>query len=123
MNVLIYAEKYLAKRHFGLKTIIASIYWDTSVRGYSFFLSNLTKQDTLSHLLKRCHPAKDETPEVIAKLLKETDISDSRLAEAVMYAPQWADFAEQILGWKGLKCVPDGKVVIRRHPIPYSLKD
>ncbi|MBP5639111.1 MAG: DUF4132 domain-containing protein [Victivallales bacterium] len=72
-------------------------------RGYSY-LSNQTKQCVLSHLLKQCYPAKDDTPEALAKLLKETDISDSRLVDAAMYAPQWAGFAEQILGWKGLKC-------------------
>ena len=56
----------------------------------------------LSHLLKRCYPAKGDTPEKLKELLGVTDIKEKRLAEAVMYAPQWAGFAEEILKWTGL---------------------
>ena len=72
-------------------------------RGYEFS-QDTTKKAVLSRLLKRCYPSSTDTPEYLAELLKTTDISENRLAEAVMYAPQWADFAEKILGWNGLKC-------------------
>lgn len=71
-------------------------------RGY-VYSGNSTKQAALSYLLKRCYPAKDDSPQKLKSLLSETDITDLRLIEAVMYAPQWAGFAEEILGWPGLK--------------------
>lgn len=71
-------------------------------RGYGYS-NDTTKQTVLSHLLKCCYPAKDDTPEGLAVLLKQTDIGTNRLVEAVMYAPQWAGFAEAVLGWPGLK--------------------
>lgn len=72
-------------------------------RGYEYS-SNTTKRAVLSRLLKRCYPSKDDTPEKLKQYLSQTDIKDKRLAEAVMYAPQWAGFAEEILKWPGLKC-------------------
>ncbi len=71
-------------------------------RGYAYS-NDTTKQTVLSHLLKCCYPAGDDTPEELAALLKQTDIRSNRLVEAVMYAPQWAGFAETILDWPGLK--------------------
>lgn len=82
--------------------LLAALGKDNFVRGYEFS-RNTEKRAVLSRLLKRCYPAKDDTPEELSTLLKATDISDKRLAEAVMYAPQWAGFAEQILNWPGLK--------------------
>ena len=83
--------------------LLAALGRESFFRGYEFS-ANDTKKAVLSQLLKRCYPAKEDTPERLAALLKATDISDKRLAEAVMYAPQWAEFAEKILGWPGLKC-------------------
>lgn len=82
--------------------LLAALGKDNFVRGYEYS-RNTEKRAVLSRLLKRCYPAKDDTPEELATLLKATDISDRRLAEAVMYAPQWAGFAETILNWPGLK--------------------
>ena len=82
--------------------LLAALGKDNFFRGYEFS-RNTEKRAVLSRLLKRCYPAKDDTPEELAALLKATDISDKRLAEAVMYAPQWAGFAETILNWPGLK--------------------
>lgn len=82
--------------------LLAALGRDSFTRGYEYSSDN-TKKTVLSRLLKRCYPAKDDTSEELAALLKATDISDKRLAEAVMYAPQWAGFAETILNWPGLK--------------------
>lgn len=83
--------------------LLAALGKENFYRGYEYS-SDTTKRAVLSRLLKHCYPAPDDTPEHLQALLKETDISDKRLVEAVMYAPQWAAFAEKILGWQGLKC-------------------
>lgn len=83
-------------------SLLAALGKENFFRGYEY-ASNATKQAVLSRLLKRCYPSKEDTPEKLKALLKQTDISDKRLGEAVMYAPQWAAFAEKILEWKGLK--------------------
>lgn len=94
-------ERFEGAEHFC--NLLAALGKENFFRGYEFS-QNDTKKAVLSRLLKRCYPAKEDTPERLAALLKATDISDKRLAEAVMYAPQWAGFAEAILGWPGLKC-------------------
>lgn len=94
-------ERFEGAEHFC--NLLAALGKESFFRGYEYSSDN-TKKSILSRLLKRCYPAKEDTPERLAELLKQTDISDKRLAEAVMYAPQWAGFAEKILGWKGLKC-------------------
>ena len=94
-------ERFEGAEHFC--NLLAALGKESFFRGYEFS-QNDTKKAVLSRLLKRCYPAKEDTPERLAALLKATDISDKRLAEAVMYAPQWAGFAEDILGWPGLKC-------------------
>lgn len=82
--------------------LLAALGKENFYRGY-YYSSETTKQAVLSHLLKRCYPAKGDTPEKLKELLGATDIKEKRLAEAVMYAPQWAAFAEEILKWPGLK--------------------
>lgn len=94
-------ERFEGAEHFC--KLLAALGKENFFRGYEFS-GDTTKKAILSRLLKRCYPAKEDTPERLAAFLKQTDISDKRLAEAVMYAPQWAGFAEEILGWQGLKC-------------------
>ena len=94
-------ERFEGAEHFC--NLLAALGKESFFRGYEFSMND-TKKAVLSRLLKRCYPTKEDTPERLAALLNATDISDKRLAEAVMYAPQWAEFAEKILGWPGLKC-------------------
>ncbi|MBQ2803470.1 MAG: DUF4132 domain-containing protein [Lachnospiraceae bacterium] len=83
--------------------LLAALGKENFFRGYEFSYDT-TKKAVLSRLMKRCYPKKEDTPEALKTLLKATDISDKRLVEAVMYAPQWASLAEKVLGWQGLKC-------------------
>ncbi len=83
--------------------LLAALGKENFFRGYEYS-SDTTKKAVLSRLLKRCYPAADDTPEKLKVYLKKTDIKEKRLAEAIMYAPQWAGFAEAILEWPGLKC-------------------
>lgn len=70
---------------------------------YSWYdSSNITKKEVLSHLLKYCYPAGEDTAQTLAAALKGTDIKDKRLVEAAMYAPQWIGLIGEYLGWSGL---------------------
>lgn len=82
--------------------LLAALGKENFNRGYEYSW-NAEKRAVLSRLLRHCYPARDDTPEGLRELLAATDISEKRLAEAVMYAPQWAGFAEQILNWPGLR--------------------
>lgn len=94
-------ERFEGAEHFC--NLLAALGKETFFRGYEYSHDH-TKKAILSRLLKRCYPAKEDTPQSLEKALKQTDIKEKRLAEAVMYAPQWAGFAEEIMKWTGLKC-------------------
>ncbi len=61
-----------------------------------------SKSATLSHLLKVCHPGKEDNAQKLKEALKGTDITAPRLIEVAMYSSQWIDILEEYLGWKGL---------------------
>ncbi len=82
--------------------LLAALGKENFFRGYYFF-NNGTKQAVLSLLLKATRPLKEDTAERLKELLQKTDIKDTRLVEAAVYAPQWASLAEEVTGWKGLK--------------------
>lgn len=94
-------ERFYGAEHFC--NLLAALGKESFFRGYEY-REDTTKKSVLSRLLKRCYPAKDDTAKKLAAMLKNTDISDKRLMEAVMYAPQWAGFVEEILKLPGLKC-------------------
>lgn len=94
-------ERFEGAEYFA--NLLAALGKENFFRGYAYS-SDTTKRAVLSRLLKRCYPAKEDTPEKLKACLEKTDIKEKRLAEAVMYAPQWAGFAEKILQWPGLKC-------------------
>lgn len=82
--------------------LLSSLGKETFYRGYDYTVDS-TKKAVLSFLLKHCYPAKDDTPEDLKNLISNTDITEKRLAEASVYAPQWAGIIEEVIGWKGLK--------------------
>jgi hypothetical protein len=67
-------------------------------RGYSY--DNESKAKTLSHLLRVSFPGPDETPELFVTRAKAARLTTQQLIEAAVYAPQWAHFIEQVLGWR-----------------------
>lgn len=85
--------------------ILAGLDRDAFVRGYiSSYDENLTKKEAFSHLLKNCHPRAGEDAAMLGKLLKEhKGITEKRLLEAAMYAPQWIEIVAEHLGWEGLR--------------------
>lgn len=70
---------------------------------YGFYGRSDGKRECLSHLLQVCWPDKEDTAEKLGALLKDSHISEQRLIETAMYAPQWLDIVEAYLGWNGLK--------------------
>jgi hypothetical protein len=71
-------------------------------RGYTYYGSNYTKQALFSRLLKNCYPAATDTQEVFNELVKRAKLSEAKLIEAAVYAPQWQKFISHYLNWKGL---------------------
>jgi hypothetical protein len=71
-------------------------------RGYSYYNTNFTKQILFSSLLKNCHPAETDSQKVFDELVKKAKISEAKLIEAAVYAPQWQKFISNYLNWKGL---------------------
>lgn len=72
---------------------------DTLTRGYAY--NSQSRATVLSHLLRVTFPAEDDTPEQFAKMVKDAKLTEKRLVEAAVYAPQWAQFVEHALGWDG----------------------
>ena len=92
--------KLQGSRHF--VNLLGALGHEDFHRGYSFEYAT-DKRAVLSSLLKCCRPTEEDTPESLGERIRETDITENRLVEAVMYCPQWAGLAEKLLGWNGLK--------------------
>ena len=69
---------------------------------YSWNSSELSKQQLFSVLIKRCFPRPEETQEEFNALIKKEKITELRLIQVAIYAPQWQSFISNYLGWKGL---------------------
>lgn len=61
-----------------------------------------TKRGVLSSLLHSCHPLPSDTSDTLKELAGQAGITDERLVEAAMFAPQWIELTEKATGWKGL---------------------
>ena len=60
------------------------------------------KASAFSHLFRISFPAENDTPEDFAKQAKAAKITEQRLVELAVYAPQWAHYVEHALGWREL---------------------
>ncbi|MEH7515597.1 DUF5724 domain-containing protein [Gottfriedia acidiceleris] len=74
------------------------------IRGY-FYASgeDISNKESFSSLLKACYPKENDHVKILFNLLNEKKISEKRLLEAAMYAPQWLDLVSDYLNWSGLK--------------------
>lgn len=75
----------------------------TSTLSRGGYGSGTGKKEILSHLLAVCEPIAGDTGEKLRTAAKENKISEERLIEVAMYAPQWIDIIEECLGYSGLK--------------------
>ena len=55
------------------------------------------RRSILSSLATSCYPLPTDTPDMLA------DISEQLLVELAFFAPQWLDFVEQRLNWRGFR--------------------
>lgn len=69
----------------------------------SYYGSQMSKKESLSHLLSVCYPTADDNSENLKELLKGSKITTDRLIEVAMFSPQWMDIIEGYLGIKGMK--------------------
>jgi hypothetical protein len=72
-------------------------------RGYSYYNGGeRNKQSLFSQLLKNSFPLETDAQNEFDALIKKAKISEVKLIEAAVYAPQWQKFVSSYLGWKGL---------------------
>lgn len=77
--------------------IAAAFGKDSLSRGYAYH--SQSRSTVLSHVLRVTFPLEDETVEQFVAAVKRERISQKRLVETAVYAPQWAGFVEAALGW------------------------
>lgn len=63
----------------------------------------ISKQESFSHLIRACYPLPSDNAEGLRELLKKNTVSEQRLIEVAMYAPQWMEIFEEYLGYPGFK--------------------
>lgn len=94
----------LALRHSGgldvLARFLRAAEKNTFSRGYSG--SNESKATVFSHVIRATYPADTDTPAAFATAMKQAAISEDRLLELAVYAPQWADHVTEVLKWRDL---------------------
>jgi hypothetical protein len=84
--------------------ILLALDKETFVRGYIYsYGGDFAKKEVLSHLLKVCYPNPGDDETLLKDLLDTKKITEKRLLEAAMYAPQWIEHVARLLGWKGLR--------------------
>ncbi|MGL4523884.1 MAG: DUF5724 domain-containing protein, partial [Bacilli bacterium] len=62
-----------------------------------------SKISALSILVRKCFPQENEDVAAFKKALHQAGISERRMLETAMFAPQWCGIVEVITGWSGLK--------------------
>ncbi|OAB45740.1 DUF4132 domain-containing protein [Paenibacillus antarcticus] len=84
--------------------ILSGLQQDTFIRGYIYgYGDSITKKETFSHLLKISCPREGEDDNGLRQMLVGHHITEKRLLEAAMYAPQWLDIVAKYLDWEGLR--------------------
>ena len=80
--------------------ILVALGRDSFERGH--FMRGVARSSVFGHLVRVCFPAESDTPESFADQAQNAGISQTRLVELAVYAPQWSGFVELALGWKML---------------------
>lgn len=80
--------------------LLAGLGRATLLRGY--IGHNQGREAVYSHLLRVSHPAPDDTGATLKAAASAAGVSDQRLLELAVFAPQWAGVVADALGWPGL---------------------
>ena len=83
-----------------LLKLVAALGKDTFARGYSYY-GQTNRSNVFSYLIRASFPGEADTLESFATAAKAAKISEKRLIETAMYAPQWARHVEATLEWDG----------------------
>src|SRR6185312_10624450 len=86
---------------------------DTALfRGHNWGADQAGRAEVLSHLLRVSFPAPGETGADLRAAADRAKIPAAKLIDLALYAPQWAQPAEEALGWPGLA---DGVLWLHAH--------
>lgn len=80
--------------------VVAALGKRPLARGYAW---NDSRESGLSHLVRIHQPRTSDTAEELGRLAKAAKITDKRLVETAVYAPQWGRLIEAHLDWPGLE--------------------
>ncbi|WP_166925730.1 DUF4132 domain-containing protein [Flavobacterium poyangense] len=69
---------------------------------YSWSYTDLNKQKLFSFLLKNCYPLPSDSQERFNDFIKKAKITEERLIQSAIYAPQWQKYISKYLDWNGL---------------------
>ena len=90
------------ERIYGLNNLISilqALGKDTLDRVTSYY--SHSKRTNLSYLLSVCIPNSEDDAEALAAKIKGTDITEQRLIETALYAPEWLPIIAEYLNWDG----------------------
>ena len=98
----VYGLDYLVR----ILSALGSETLDRTSMFFSYANRQISKRESMSHLLSVCIPdaAEGDAKEQAAKLkslVKGTDIKEARLIEAGLYSPEWLPIIGEYLGWEG----------------------
>lgn len=93
------------KKIFGMDRLmeILTALGNEALKANSYYISSISKRDSLGHLLRSCYPDEGDTAAQLTARVKQAHISDERLIEAAMFAPQWIPLVGEHLGIEGFK--------------------
>ncbi len=69
-------------------------------RGYHYHAQG--RSEVFSHLIRNSFPVEFDTPEAFAEQARSHQLSEKRLIELAVYAPQWSPFVQYATGWEHL---------------------
>ena len=93
------------KKIFGMDRLmeILTALGNETLKANSYYIHTISKRDSLGHLLRSCYPGEQDTAAQLTLRAKQAHISDERLIEAAMFAPQWIPLVGQHLGIEGFR--------------------
>lgn len=73
------------------------------IRGYIYGYRDMSKVESMSHLLRTCYPEPNENGDTLRGIPEANELEVKRLVEASLYAPQWIEVITGFLNNRALK--------------------